>query len=101
HLEELGRRMQIVRGPAEAPRPLNAGLLFFAPEPSRWFPQTQIDVVHLPQGRAGDQILEKIFKGPVGTMLRDALRYLRNSFVTEFVRKQPDRAEAERYFNLP
>ena len=52
-IDELGRRMQIVRGSAEAPRPLNVGLLFFTPEPARWFPQTQIDVVHLPQGRGG------------------------------------------------
>jgi ATP-dependent DNA helicase RecG len=100
-LEELGRRMQVVRGPAEAPRPLNAGLLFFAPEPTRWFPQTQIDVVHLPQGRGGDQIIEKTFKGPVAIMLREALGYLRNNVVTEYVRKRADRAEAERYFNVP
>jgi ATP-dependent DNA helicase RecG len=100
-LEELGRRMQIVRGPAEAPRPLNAGLLFFTPEPTRWFPQTQIDIVHLPQGRGGDQIVEQIFTGPVGVMLRDALAYLRNNVITQFVRKHPDRAEAERYYNVP
>lgn len=100
-VEVLGRRMQIVRGPVEAPHPLNVGLMFFAPEPSRWFPQTQIDVVHLPQGRGGNQIIERIFKGPVGTMLRDALSYLRNSVVAEYVRKQADRATAERYYNVP
>ena len=100
-LEELGRRMQIIRGLAEAPRPLNAGLLFFTPDPSRWFPQTQIDVVHLPQGRGGDQIIEKTFKGPVGVMLRDALGYLRNNVVTQYVTKRADRAEAERFHNVP
>lgn len=71
------------------------------PEPWRWFPQTQIDVVHLPDGRGGDQIIEKTFQGPVGTLLRDALAYLRNSVVTEYVRKQANRAEAERYHNVP
>lgn len=100
-LEDLGRRMQIVRGPAEAPRPLNVGLLFFAPDPERWFQQTQIDVVQMPQGRGGDQIIEKMFKGPVGVMLRDALGYLRNNVVTQYVRKRADRAEAERYYNVP
>lgn len=99
--DELGRRMQIVRGPPEAPRPLNVGLLFFTPDPTQWFPQTQIDVVHLPQGRGGDQIIEKEFRGPVGVMLRDALGYLRNNVTTQFTRKLPDQAEAERYANVP
>jgi len=100
-LEDLGRRMQIVRGPAEAPRPLNVGLLFFAPDPTHWFQQTQIDIVQMPQGRGGDQIIEKMFKGPVGVMLRDALGYLLNNVVTQYVRKHADRAEAERYYNVP
>jgi ATP-dependent DNA helicase RecG len=100
-IDELGRRMQIVRGSAEAPRPLNVGLLFFTPEPARWFPQTQIDVVHLQQGRGGDQIIEREFKGPLGGMLRDALGYLRNQVVTQFTRKIPEQAEAERYWNVP
>lgn len=100
-LDELGRRMQIVRGPSEAPRPLNVGLLFFTADPTRWFPQTQIDIVHLPEGRGGDQLIEKTFKGPLGTLLRDALGYLRNNVVTYYTRKKPDQAEAERYANVP
>jgi len=100
-VDELGRRMQIVRGMPEAPRPLNVGLLFFTHDPTRWFPQTQIDVVHFPQGRGGDQIIERTFKGPLGTMLRDALGYLRNNVVVQFIRKLPDKAEAERYWNVP
>ena len=100
-LDQLGRRMQIVRGPEEAPRPLNVGLLFFSPDPAKWFPQTQIDIVHLPKGRGGDQIIEKTFRGPLGAMLRDALAYLRNQVVTEFIVKHADRAEAERSFNVP
>ena len=37
-LIELGRQMHIVDGPDEAPFPLNVGLLFFHPEPHRFFP---------------------------------------------------------------
>lgn len=62
-IDDLGRRMQIVRGPAEAPRPLNVGILFFTPDPTRWFPQTQIDVVHLPQGRGGDRSSKRRSRG--------------------------------------
>ncbi|MEY2882022.1 MAG: hypothetical protein RLZZ15_4402 [Verrucomicrobiota bacterium] len=100
-IAELGRRMQIVRGPPEALRPLNVGLLFFTSDPTRWFPQTQIDVVHFPQGRGGDQIVEKTFRGPLGAMLRDALGFLRNHVLTQFVHKVPEQAEAERFWNVP
>ena len=101
NLEEIGRRMQIVRGPDEAPRPLNVGLLFFSGEPAKWFPQTQIEVVHLPQGAGGDQLIEKTFNGPLANMLRDALAYLKNSVVTKYIWKHPDQAEASHYFNMP
>ncbi|MFA5263344.1 MAG: RNA-binding domain-containing protein [Opitutaceae bacterium] len=100
-IEDLGRRMQIVRGPSEAPRPLNVGLLFFTADPTRWFPQTQIDIVQLPQGRGGNQLIEKVFKGPLSIMLQEALGYLRNNVITHYVRKIPDQAEAERYDNVP
>ena len=56
---------------------------------------------HLPQGGGGDQIVERIFKGPLNAMLRDALHYLQNSVITEYITKYPDRAEATRYFNVP
>lgn len=46
-IEELGRKMGIVGGPAERPFPLNIGLMMFNEEPWRFFPLMQIDVVWL------------------------------------------------------
>lgn len=100
-VEELGRRMEIVRGPSEAARPVNVGLLFFSEDPSKWFKQTQIDIVHMPDGPGGKTLIERTFKGPLSTMLRDALGYLKNQFVTEYVAKSRNEAEADRYFNVP
>lgn len=100
-IEDLGRNMGIVRGPSEAPNPVNVGLMFFTQDPAQWFPQTQIDVVHMPEGPGGKTLIERTFKGPLGIMLRDALGYLKNQFVTEYVRKLPDQAEADRYYNVP
>jgi len=100
-ISDLGQRVQIVRGPVEQARPLNVGLMFFTSDPRKWFPQTQIDVVHMPEGPGGNTLIEKTFSGPISSMLRDALAYLKNQFVTEYVRKHPDREKAERYFNLP
>jgi len=98
---ELGRQMNIVDGPTEAPFPLNVGLLFFNREPRRFFPATQIDVVYFPKGAAGDSFEEKIFHGPLHRMVRDALDYIRRNFISDIVIKHPDRAEATRVNNFP
>lgn len=98
---DLCRQMRVVGGPPESPLPINVGLLFFASDPTRFFPQAQIDVVLFPEGKGGDHFTEKTFEGPLGSMLREALAYLQSAVVVEHVRKRPDRAEAERYFNVP
>ena len=72
-VEELGRRMNIIGGPTEAPFPKNVGLLFFNDEPHKFFPVTQIDVVWFPDGPGGDQFEEKIFQGPLGRVALDAV----------------------------
>jgi ATP-dependent DNA helicase RecG len=100
-LEELGRQMQVVAGPPEAPRPLNVGLMFFCGEPWRFFPATQIDVVWFPDGPGGNRFTEKVFRGPLARMVREALEYIRRNHVSETVIKRPDRAESTRIQNLP
>ncbi|MCF8130750.1 MAG: putative DNA binding domain-containing protein [Deltaproteobacteria bacterium] len=97
----LCRQMSIVDGPAESLWPKNVGLMFFNEDPSRFFPQTQIDVVHFPEGPAADSFTEKIFKGPLHVMLQEALSHIRAMFIEEKVIKYPDRAEADRFFNYP
>lgn len=98
---ELCQRMDIVQGPKEYLKPKNVGLLFFASEPERFFPYARIDIVELPEGEGGSRLEEHIFAGPLHHQMQDALRYLRNNVIEERVRKYPDRAESDRYFNYP
>ena len=100
-LVELGRQMNVVGGSTEAPFPLNIGLLFFNPEPHRFFPVTQIDVVWFPDGAGGDKFTEKEFRGPLPRMLRESLDYIRRNYISETVIKHHDRAEATRVENFP
>jgi ATP-dependent DNA helicase RecG len=101
-LVELGRQMGVIGGPDEAPFPLNVGLMMFNPEPWRFFPVMQIDVVWFPkEGPGGDKFSEKIFKGPLPRMTRDALEYIKRNFISETVIKHRDRAEATRVENIP
>jgi len=100
-LVELGRQMNIVDGGDEYLKPRNVGVMFFNEAPEHFFPGTQIDVVQFPQGVAGNNIVEKIFKGPLHQQLGDALRYIQNNVTVEKVTKVADRAEAKRVFNYP
>jgi ATP-dependent DNA helicase RecG len=101
-LVELGRQMGVIGGPEEAPFPLNVGLMMFNPEPWRFFPVMQIDVVWFPEeGPGGNRFSEKVFKGPIPRMTRDALDYIKRNFISETVIKHHGRAESTRIENIP
>ncbi len=101
-LLKLGRQMGVIGGAEEAPFPLNVGLMMFNPQPHRFFPVMQIDVVWFPkEGPGGDQFSEKIFQGPLPRMTRDALDYIKRNFISETVIKHPGRAESTRVQNFP
>ena len=99
--EALGRQMNAVGGSSESPWPKNVGLLFFNEAPEHFFPYTQIDVVWFPEGAGGDRFEEKVFKGPLGRMTREALGYIERNYLYETVVKHADRAEATRVWNFP
>ncbi len=96
---QLCRQMNIIDGPLESVKPKNIGLMFFNESPDKYFPQTQIDVVHFPEGPGADNFTEKIFKGPLGRMLSDALAYIKNTIIQEKIIKHPDKPEADRFYN--
>lgn len=100
-IEALGRKMNVVGGPAESPWPKNVGLMFFSSAPERFFPGTQIDVLWFPEGAGGDRFDEKIFKGPLATITRESLAYIQRNYLHETVIKHADRAEATRIWNFP
>jgi ATP-dependent DNA helicase RecG len=100
-VEALARQMNVAGGPTESPWPKNVGLLFFNETPERFFPGVQIDVVWFPEGAGGDRFEEKIFKGPLARMTREALSYIQRNYLRETVIKHSDRAEATRVWNFP
>ena len=99
--ETLCRDMNLISDLPEYVKPKNVALMFFNSEPEKFFPYAQIDVVQFPEGEGGDKIIEQIFTGPLHEQLRAALRYIKNTIITEQIVKHPDRAEADRFFNYP
>lgn len=98
--EAVATDMKLVRGPSEYRKPVNVGLMFFNESPEDFFPYSQIEVVIKPDP-TGIGMRERTFKGPLDKQLRDALAYIRNSIIEEYVTKVPDQAEAVRVFNWP
>ncbi len=99
-VEDVGTDMKIVRGPSEYRKPLNVGLMFFNEHPEDIFPFAQIEIVDKPDP-TGIGMTEKIFKGPLDRQLRDALSYINNYIIKEYVTKVPDSELAVRAFNWP
>ena len=97
----LCRSMHLFSDLPEYIKPRNVALMFFNSEPDRFFPCAQIDVVQFPEGEGGDNIIERIFKGPLHEQLRAAIRYIKNTIITEKIVKHPDRPEADSFFNYP
>ena len=98
--EAVATDMKLVRGPSEYRKPINVGLMFFNESPDNFFPYTRIEVVNKPDP-TGVDMRERTFKGPLDKQLRDALAYIRNSIIEEYVTKIPDQAEAIRVYNWP
>lgn len=92
--------MQIARGAIEDIRPINAGLLFFCEEPEKFFPYSWIEI-NIYHDDIGDSFSEKVFKGPIHQQLRDALSYIKNSVIQEYVEKIEGQAESNRFYNYP
>ncbi len=99
-VEDVGTDMRIVRGPSEYRKPLNVGLMFFNEHPEDIFPFAQIEIVDKPDP-TGLGMTEKTFKGPLDKQLRDALAYINNYIIKEYVTKVPDSELAIRAFNWP
>lgn len=99
-VEAVATDMQLVRGPSEYRKPINVGLMFFNEHPERFFSFAQIEVVDKPDP-TGIGMTEKIFTGPLDRQLRDALAYIKNYIIKEYVTKVPDSELAIRAFNWP
>lgn len=66
---------------------INVGLMFFNNEPQRFFPYSQIEVVDLRNGPEGDDMTEQIFKGPIDSMIKSTLIYIKNTVIVEKILK--------------
>lgn len=99
-LGDLCRRMRIAVGPSEYLRPVNAGLLFFNPNPDDFFRGAITEIIQF-KDDTGTEFTEHIFKGPIHRQVKATLEFLRNNVIAERVVKVKGKAEANRFYNFP
>ena len=97
---EIATDMQLISGPAERVKPLNAGILMFSEQPEKYFRHARIEVVDIPDP-TGTNMTEKVFTGPIQRQLRDALAYIKNYTIKEVIIKDKTKAEAVTLSNYP
>lgn len=76
----------------------------FCENPEKFFPVTRIDIVLFPEGSIDnpDMMIEvpKIV-GPVPTMIKEALSYLRTNIIKQKITKPADSEKSDKIFNYP
>ncbi|MDO4431623.1 MAG: putative DNA binding domain-containing protein [Lonepinella koalarum] len=84
--------------------PKNVALMMFCDYPEKFFPYTEVDIVHYPKGKINDpdnMIEVPKIRGSVNLMIEETLSYLKTQVIKEKVTKIKGQAEAIRSFNYP
>ena len=102
-LEQTLEQMELMTGPTENRMIKNVAAMMFCEHPEKFFPYTQVDIVHFPEGKIHNpqNFTEKTFKGSVPQIIKQTMTYFRTSILFETVQKVAGRAEAVRFWNYP
>lgn len=96
--------MDLLTGPSENRLIKNCAAMMFCENPEKFFPVTRIDIVLFPEGSIDnpDMMIEvpKIV-GPVPTMIKEALSYLRTNIIKQKITKPADSEKSDKIFNYP
>ena len=96
--------MEMWVGPSERRYLKNVAAMMFCEFPEKFFPYTQVEIVHFPGGaeREPNNMIETpLIKGSVPTIIRATLHYLKTNVIQEQIIKPKNRAESIRFFNYP
>ncbi len=103
-MELIMEQMELLDGPKEKRLIKNVAAMMFSEHPEKFFPTTQVDIVIFPKGREKDPedfIEIPVIKGPVPTMIRETLNYLRTNVIQERIIKPRDSEASIKIFNYP
>lgn len=111
-IDEFGRKslleildeMELLVGPAENRQIKNVAAMMFCDHPEKFFPVTQVDIVHFPEGSVEnpDFMIEtpKII-GPIPKIINETLSYLRTNVIKQRITKPSDSEKSIKVYNYP
>lgn len=103
-LAEILDEMDLLVGPVENRLIKNVSAMMFCDCPEKFFPVTQVDIVHFPEGSIEnpDLMIEvpKIV-GPVPKIINETLAYLRTNVIKQRITKPSDTEKSVKVFNYP
>ena len=103
-LDTILEQMDLLDGPTEKRQIKNVAAMMFSENPSKFFKQTQVEIVMFPEGRENnpDNIIEiPPIVGTVPKMIAESLSYLRTNVIKERILKPADTERSKKYFNYP
>ena len=97
---DLCKQIQLIRGPAEFMRPVNAALLFFHPEPHKYFRRAWIELaIHTDD--TGRNFTSETIYGPLHKQIGHTLALLKAKVLVTHTEKIAGEAESLVYGNWP
>ncbi len=96
--------MELLTGPTENRVIKNVAAMMFCPNPEKFFPVTQAEIVIFPEGSEEnpDEMIEvPTIKGPIPYIIRETLSYLKLNVIKQKILKPQDRAESIKINNYP
>ena len=102
-LEQTLEQMELMTGPTENRMIKNVAAMMFSEYPEKFFKYTQIDIVIFPEGRikGPDNFSETTIRGSVPQIIKGTLSYLKSNVLREYVIKQSNKEESDRFWNYP
>lgn len=103
-MKSILEQMELLDGPKEKRMVKNVAAMMFAEKPDKFFPVTRVEIVVFPEGREDnpDNFIEvPAITGPVPSMIRDTLNYLRTNIIKERIIKPTNDEKSIKVFNYP
>lgn len=103
-LIEILDEMNLLVGPVENRQIKNVAAMMFCDNPERFFPVTQVEIVHFPEGSIENpDVMIEVPKitGPVPKMIGDTLSYLRTNVIKQKIVKPTDSEKSVKAYNYP
>lgn len=103
-LTEILDEMDLLIGPVENRQIKNVAAMMFCDHPEKFFPVTQVDIIHFPEGSIENpDIMIEVPKiiGPIPKIIDDTLSYLRTNVIKQRITKLSDVEKSVKVFNYP